>query len=102
MTQPSSTHNHGGGRLQGKGLDARQVLTGGYWALVLPTTKLIATSLLSPEIFVQIGPSVQKLFMIFPNTDTQTNHPWTIYGYGRKKIFPVFEPDRSLTPFHSG
>ena len=83
MTQPGSTHDHGGDRLQGKGLDAGQVVTGGYWALVLPTTKIAMTSLLSPKFFVQIGPSVQKLFMIFPNkdTDTQTNHPCTIYGY---------------------
>ena len=65
MTQPCSTHDHGGDRLQGKGLDAGQVVTGGYWALVLPTTKLAVTSLLSPKIFVQIGPSIQKLFMNF-------------------------------------
>ena len=84
MTRPSSTHDHRGDRLQGKGLNAGPVVTGGDWALVVPTPKLAATSLLSPENFVQIGPSVQKLFMIFQNTDTQTNHPCTIYGYGQK------------------
>ena len=57
--------------LQGKGLDAGQVLPGGDWALVLPTHKLATTSLLSPENFVKISSSVQKLFMIFQNTDRQ-------------------------------
>ena len=36
---PGSTHDHGGDRLQGKVLYAGQVITGGDWALVLPTTK---------------------------------------------------------------
>ena len=40
-------------------MDAGQVVTGGDWALVLLTTKLAATSLLSSENFVQIGPSIQ-------------------------------------------
>ena len=90
MTRPSSTHDHRGDRLQGKGLNAGPVVTGGDWALVVPTPKLAATSLLSPENFVQIGPSVQKLFMIFQNTDTQTNHPCTITGTGEIFLCPVF------------
>ena len=34
MTQPGSTRDHGGDRLQGKGLYASPVVTGGDWALV--------------------------------------------------------------------
>ena len=49
MTQPISTNNHGGDRLQGKGLDAGQVLLGGDWALVLPTHKLTMASLVRPS-----------------------------------------------------
>ena len=84
MTLPGSTHNHRGDGLQGKALYAGPVVTGGEWALALPTPKLAATSLLSPENFVQIGPAIQKLFMIFQNADTQTNHPCTMYRYGQK------------------
>ena len=99
MTQPSSTHNHGGDRLQGKWLAAGQVVTVGDWAMVLPTTKLSATSLLGPENFVQIGQSVQKLFMIFQNTDSGiTPVPHT--GTGEKKFIPCFTTF-SLTPFRS-
>ena len=42
------------------------------WSRFLPTHKLAATSHQSPENLVQIGPSFQKLFMIFWNMDTQT------------------------------
>ena len=88
MTQPSSSHNH-----KGKRNVCRRSPTG--WELVLPTTKLAATSLQSPENLVKIGPSVQKLFMIFQNTDAQTdrqtNHPCTIYRYVRaKNIYALF------------
>ena len=60
-------------KFRGKGLDAGLVLPSGDWALVLPTPNLAATSLLSPENFVQITPSIQKLFVIFQNTDGQTH-----------------------------
>ena len=60
---------------------AGPVLTGGDWTLVLPTPKLAATSLLIPENFVQIGPSIQKLFMIFQNTDRQTQKWITLVPY---------------------
>ena len=59
------SQDHGGDRLLGKGLDAGPLLQGGDWVQVLPTPKLAVTSLLSPENLVQIGPFVQKLFMIF-------------------------------------
>ena len=88
---PGSTHDHGGDRLQGKVLYAGQVITGGDWALVLPTLKLDATSQQSPENFVQIGQCIQKLFMIFQNTDTHkqtTPVPYT--GTGKKNVCPVF------------
>ena len=70
MTQPSSTHGDGGDILQGKERNVGQVLQGGDWALVLPTHKVVSTCLLSPENFIQIGSFVQKLFMIFQNTET--------------------------------
>ena len=89
MSWPISTNNHGGDRLQGKGLDTGQVLPSGDWALVLPTHKLVATSLQSYEIFVKIGSSVHKLFTIFHNTDTQMNHLFTICRYGRN-FLPCF------------
>ena len=73
MIQLSSTNNHGGDRLKGKGLYAGPVLSDGDWALVLPTPKLASTSLQSPEKFVQMNPSIQKLVMIFQNTDAQSN-----------------------------
>ena len=53
MTQPGSTNDHRGYRLQGKGLDASQVLPGGDWALVLPTHYLATTSLLSVTLAVR-------------------------------------------------
>ena len=70
---------------------------------VLPTTKLAAPSLLSPENFVQIGPSIQKLFMIFPNTDTQAQKritPVPSMGTGEKFLCPV--SSTSLTLCRSG
>ena len=73
------------------------------WALVLPTPKLVPTSLLNPEKFVQISQSVQKLFMIFQNTDRQTHKriiPVPYTGTGKKNYAPFF---LSLTnPFCSG
>ena len=61
------------------------------WALVLPTPKLVPTSLLNPEKFVQISQSVQKLFMIFQNTDRHTNESSLYHIQVRaKKIMPHF------------
>ena len=57
-------NNHRADRLQGNGFDPGQELTGGDWAVVLPTTMLSATSLVSPENFIEIDPLVQKLFNI--------------------------------------
>ena len=97
MTQPCSTHDNRGDRLQEKGLYAGPYLTGGDWALVLPTTKLAATSLQSSENFIQIGPSIQKLFMIFQNTDRQS-HKWInpVPYMGMAKNYALF-----FLPFHS-
>ena len=55
----------------GKGLYACPVPAGGDWAQVLPTQWLPGTNQTTPENFAWIGPSVQKLFRIFQNTDTQ-------------------------------
>ena len=57
---------------------------------VLPTPKLAATSLLSPEFFVQIGPSSQNVFMIFLITDIQMNTPVPYPGTGVNVLYPVF------------
>ena len=73
MTQPSSTKNHGGDIFQGKGLDAGQGLPHRDWAGVLPTQMFLNSNLITPENFIQLHPSVQKLFMIFFNTDAQTD-----------------------------
>ena len=89
----------------------RPVATGGDWALVLPTPKLAATSLLSPEKFVQISPAIEKLFMICQNTDTHkqiTPVPYT--STDEEKFMPCFfylsqngvSLPCLLTPFRSG
>ena len=98
MTQPGITQNHGGERLQGKGLYAGPVLQGGDWALVLPAPKLAATSLLSFENFVEIGPSVQKLLMIFQNMDAQTytNESPLYHSVQAKKLCPVFSTSHKM------
>ena len=93
MTRPGSTHDHRGDRLQEKGLDAGQVVTGGDLAQVLPTTKLATTSLLSHWKFHPNRSIRSKVIHDFPkhtHTDRQTNHPCTIYGSGEKKFMTVF------------
>ena len=90
MTQPGSTYNQGGDRLQGKGMYASPVLQGtGHW--YYPTPKFAATSQISPVNFVQNRPSIQNIFMIFQNTERHTNeyHPCTLCRYGLK-IIPNF------------
>ena len=88
-------HDTGALMATGKGLYACPVPAGGDWAQVLPTQWLPGTNQTTPENFAWIGPSVQKLFRIFQNTDTQTNHPFTVYGY-RLIFCPVFLPFHSL------
>ena len=82
---------------------AGPVLTGGDWTLVLPTPKLAATSLLIPENFVQIGPSIQKLFMIFQNTDRPTHKQITPVPYtntGEKYFIPIFSTSHKTERAH--
>ena len=73
ITSPISPKNHGSARFQGKGLDAGQGLLSGDWAVVLPNQMLLVTKQATPENFVQIGPSVQKLFMVFCSMDRETH-----------------------------
>ena len=73
ITSPISPKNHGPARFQGKGLDAGQGLLSGDWAVVLPNQMLLVTKQATPENFVQIGPSVQKLFMVFCSMDRETH-----------------------------
>ena len=63
MTQPSNAHHLREDRPQENWLDASQVQEGEDWEVVLPTRKLVSTSLLNPENFIQSGPLIQKLFM---------------------------------------
>ena len=83
-----STKNHGGDRFQGKSLDAVKGLCHRDWAGVLPSQKLLNSNLVTPENFVQFHPSVQKLFMIFFNTDRQTDR-WTDTQTPYKTIHPT-------------
>ena len=53
------------------------------WAGVLPTQKFLYSNLVTPESFVQLCPSIQKLFMIFFNTDRWTHKLHT------KRITPL-------------
>ena len=46
---------------QAKGLDAGQGLPRKDWAGVLPTQKLLGTNLATPESFIPIDPTVEKL-----------------------------------------
>ena len=71
MTWPSSNKNHGGDRFQGKGLDTGQGVPHRDWADVLPTQTFLNSNLVPLKNFIQFHPSVQKLFMIFFNTDAQ-------------------------------
>ena len=98
---PSSVKNHGGDRFQGKSLDADQGLPRSDWAGVLPTQKFLNSNLVTPEKFLQFGPSIQKLFMIFLITDrwmdgqTHKLHakqitPLPYTGMGGKLFIPHF------------
>ena len=68
MSWSRSTNSHGGDSLQGKGLDAAPVLQGEDWTQVLPTQYLPGTNQTSPENFIQICPSIQKLFFNWANS----------------------------------
>ena len=101
MSGSGSMKNHRGDRLLGKGLDHVQDLLGGDWAVVLPTHKLIATSLVSQENFIEIDTVVQKLFNIFCSTDRhkdsiQNKALCTIYG-NEWEFFSLW----IFLPFHS-
>ena len=68
MSWSRSTNSHGGDSLQGKGLDAAPVLQGEDWTQVLPTQYLPGTNQTSPENFIQICPTIQKLFFNWANS----------------------------------
>ena len=81
MTWPGSTKDHGAAPPQAKGLGAGQVLSGGDWARVLPTQKLLDTNLATPASFTPIGPPVQKLVHIIRNTkNLMTNTTTPLYS----------------------
>ena len=54
-------------------LATQKGLPGEDWAEVLPIQKLLETNQVTPENFMQIGLSVQKLFMIVCRSDAQTH-----------------------------
>ena len=72
------------------------------WEGVLPTQVVLNSNLVNSENFIQFCLSIQKLFMVFFNTDGQTNrqtdtqppyktnHPTTLYGYGWNFFVPHF------------
>ena len=112
MSQLISTNDHRGdtflvqgligGQTTGKRTGDRPSPTG--WGLGMGTIHPIATGHQpkNPEIFIQIGKFVQKLFMIFQNTGGQTDGqthkritPLPYMGTG-KKLFALF-----FLPFHS-
>ena len=68
------------------------------WAGVLPTQKLLESSLVTPE----NPPSVQELFMIFSDwqADTQTpyttNHHTTLYRYGGGEFLHHFSTSHKM------
>jgi len=70
MTPYNSIKNHGAARFQAKGLGAGQSLHRRDWAGVLLTQKLLDTNLATPESFIPIDPTVQKLIDIFQNTES--------------------------------
>ena len=78
MTWTGSTKDQGAAQLQGKGLQPGQVLPGEDWVVVLPTQKLLVTNQATPENFIHIGPSDQKLTNIFQNTGRQISDPWLV------------------------
>ena len=43
------------------------------WEVVLPTQAVLNSNLVTPENFIEFCPSFQKLFMVFFNTEGQTN-----------------------------
>ena len=73
MTWSGNAKNNGGDRFQGKGLDAGQGLPGRDWEGVLPTQVVLISNLVTSENFIQFCPLIKKLFMVFFNTDGQTN-----------------------------
>ena len=71
------------------------------WGLDMGTSHPIATNQTTPENFVQVGSSIQKLFTIFQNTDTQTERHTNespLYHIWVKKNCPIFSTF-SLTRF---
>ena len=61
MTWPSSIKDCKVITFQAKGLDAGQGLPCRDWARVLPTQQLPGTNLATPESFIPIDPTVEKL-----------------------------------------
>ena len=74
MTQPCSTNNHGGDRLQGKGLDAAQ----GHW--YYPPNSFQASTKQPLKFFVQISPLNSKGIQHLPQHEqtqiSPINHAW--------------------------
>ena len=70
MTQPGNIKNCKVITFQAKGLDAGQGLLHRYWAGVLPTQKLPGTNLATPESFIPIDLTVQKLTNTFQNKES--------------------------------
>ena len=87
---------------QGKGLDAGQGLPHRDWEGVLPTQAVLNSNLVTPENFIQFCPSIQKLYMVFFNTDGQTDGRtnsilnesphYPIRVRAKKNLFPFFLP----------
>ena len=73
------------------------VLPGGDWTIELPTHNWATNTLLTPENFVQIGPSNQRLFMSFWNTDRQSNKSPLYHRWVRG----IFLFALKFLPFHS-
>ena len=95
----SSAKNHGGDRFQGKGLNTGLGLPCRCWAGVPPAQTFLNSNLVTPENFIQFRPSVQKLLMIFFNTEGQTHKlhskqitPLPNMGTGGNFLYPIFLP----------
>ena len=73
MTWSGSAKNHGVDRFHGKGLNAGQGLPCRDWEGVLPIQAVLNRNRVTYKNFIQFCPSIQKLFMVFFNTDTQTD-----------------------------
>ena len=97
MIWSGSAKNHGRDIFQGKGLYAGQGLPCRDWGGVLPTQMVLNINLVTPEIFIQFCPSIQKLFVVFFNTEGKTHKlhtkqitPLPYLGTDRNFLYPIF------------